>query len=59
MPPGSVKVGDVAVGSRRLRLPMNFVPFAASKKRPECSAWLIVRSSISITVRPAYLAGTG
>src|SRR5262245_22738461 len=36
--------------------PMNFVPLAASKKRPVCSAWLIVRSSISITVSPVYFA---
>jgi hypothetical protein len=32
--------------------PMNVVPLAASKKRPVCSAWLIVRSSMSITVLP-------
>ena len=34
--------------------PMNVVPFAASKNSPVCSAWLNVRSSMSITVLPVY-----
>jgi len=38
--------------------PMNAVPFAASRKRPVCSAWLIVRSSMSITVRPVYFGAS-
>jgi hypothetical protein len=39
-------------GGGRPTDPMNFVPFAASNKRPVHSAWLIARSSMSITVRP-------
>jgi hypothetical protein len=49
--------GDVGLDADALKLPAvgeptNVVPFAASKNRHVCSAWLIARSSISITVFP-------